>query len=241
MAKNDAQLWHRRFAHICDENLRKIKNEYDFEFQMNLAQCEVCLQGKQVRNSFKENGHRANEVLELVHSDVMGPFRTKSFSGARFIVIIVDDYSRKVFLSPIKNKSDFFEEFKKFKATAENHCSNKIKIFRTDNGTEYTSNAFQKFLNGCGIIHQKTAPYTSEQNGVSERLNRTIIDRVRCMLIDSGLEEKFWAEAAKTASYLLNRTPCRNNTICPEELWSGRKPSLKHIRVFGCKAFVHIP
>lgn len=124
---------------------------------------------------------------------------------------------------------------------AETQCSNKIKIFRSDNGTEYTNNSFQKFLNSCGIIHQRTAPYTPEQNGVSERLNRTIIDRVRCMLIDSGLDEKFWAEAAVTASYLLNRTPCRNHSVCPEEMWSGRKPSLNHIRVFGCKAFMHIP
>lgn len=119
----------------------------------------------------------------------------------------MDDYSRKVFLSPINKKSEVFGEFQKFKSMVENQTSQKIKIFRSDNGTEYINEQFQKLLSKCGIVHQKTAPYTPEQNGVAERLNRTIIDRVRCMLIDSGLDEKFWAEAAVTAAYLLNRIP----------------------------------
>ena len=89
---------------------------------------------------------------------------------------------------------------------------------------------------------KKSCPYTPEQNGVAERMKRIIADRVRCMLIDSGLYEKFWAEALITAAYLLNRMPIRNHTRCPEEIWSYKKPNLKHdIRIFGCKVMVHVP
>lgn len=72
-------------------------------------------------------------------------------------------------------------------------------------------------------------------------MNRTIIERVRCMLIDSGLDNRFWAEAAVTAAYLINRVPCRQQKKCPEEIWSGRKSNLTYLRVFGCPAFAHIP
>ena len=81
----------------------------------------------------------------------------------------------------------------------------------------------------------------TEQNGVAERMNRTIADRVRCLLIDSGLHKKFWAGAVVTAAYLLNRMPVRNNTRYPEEIWSNKIPNLKHIRIFGCKVMVHMP
>ncbi|XP_058982660.1 uncharacterized protein LOC105262273 [Musca domestica] len=238
---NDASIWHRRLGHICDDTLKKIKAANELNLKANGEKCEVCIQGKQSRASFKDEGHRATELLELVHSDVMGPFEPKSFSGARYIVTFVDDYSRKVFLIPIKNKWNVFEAFKDFKNMAENQCSKKLKIFRSDNGTEYVNAPFQKFLSDSGIIHQKTAPYTPQQNGVAERLNRTIMDRVRCMLLDAGLKNKYWAEASVTAAYILNRIPCRKQSKSPEEIWTSREQNLEHLRVFGCKAFVHIP
>lgn len=244
IASDDFKLWHRRLAHICENNLKKVMGASK-GVQCNGGaldeKCVVCIKGKQTRASFKETGHRASGLLHIVHSDVMGPFRTKSFSGSRFLLTFVDDYSRKVYVVPIKRKSDVFEEFKRFKMLAEMQCEAKIKVLRTDNGTEYTGNQFENYLADCGIQHQKTAPYTPEQNGVAERINRTIMERVRCMLLDAGLADVYWAEAAMTSAYLINLVPCRGNEISPEEMWSGKKPNLKHLRVFGSKAFVHIP
>ena len=109
----------------------------------------------------------------------------------------------------------------------ENQCTAKIKTLRTDNSREYLSKEFATFLVNNGIIHQKSCPYSGEQNGVAERINRTIIERVRCMLIDSGLWKKFWAEAANTACFLINKVPCRKES--PNEIWSGRSSNLKYL------------
>lgn len=237
------ELWHRRLAHICKQSMKQVQNS---TFGVNYSGtndkgCIVCCKGKQTRTIDKSAGTRAQNVLDIVHSDVLGPVSTKSFSGARFLLVFVDDFSRKVFAIPIVRKSDVFEKFKQFKSEVETQCGRKIKVLRTDNGTEYCNEQFIKLMRECGIVHQKTAPYTPEQNGVAERMNRTLIERVRCMLLDSGLGNIFWAEAANTAAYLLNRIPCRGNNRSPEEIWSGVKPNLKHLRIFGCTAMVHIP
>lgn len=241
--KENENLWHRRMGHICNNNLQNVKKScYGINCDVNSnEQYVTCVSGKQTRKSFKESGNRATGLLEIIHSDVVGPFQQKSFSGNRYLLTFVDDYSRKVFAIPIKKKSDVFNEFVNFKNLVENQCSSKIKILRSDNGTEYVNNQFLKFLKQHGIVHQKTCPYTPEQNGVAERMNRTLVERMRCMLFDAELGEHFWAETSVTAAYLINRVPCRGSLRTPEEIWSNKKPTLKHLRVFGCKAMVHIP
>lgn len=90
--------------------------------------------------------------------------------------------------------------------------------------------------------HQLTVGYAPEQNGVSERKNRTVMETARAMLMEKGLPNTFWAEAVSTAVYLLNRCPTKAvHDKTPVEAWSGRKPSAKHLRVFGCICYTHIP
>lgn len=104
---------------------------------------------------------------------------------------------------------------------------------RSDCGTEYCNNEFNCFLREAGIIHETTVPYTPEQNGVSERLNRTIIEKARAMLEDAHLENKYWAEAVSTAVYLNNLSPTNaKKGKIPEELWTGSKVNLSHLRVW---------
>lgn len=113
---------------------------------------------------------------------------------------------------------------------------------RTDNGKEYCNAPFKALLQRFGILHQTTAPYTTEQNGVAERMNRTLVERSRCMLFDSQLCKKIWAEAVMTAAYIINRSPCRMiDGKSPEEAWTGRKPNLQRLRVYGYKCQVHVP
>lgn len=97
-----------------------------------------------------------------------------------------------------------------FKAYVENHTGKKIKTFRTDNGTEYLSGEFDKFCRVNGIHHEETVTYTPEQNGVAERMNRTIIERAKCMLFDADLDDSYWAEACNMAEYLINRSVCKH-------------------------------
>lgn len=99
----------------------------------------------------------------------------------------------------------------------------------------------QFFCNEFGIKHFTTTPYTPQQNGVVERRNQTVIEMARCMLKSKDVPAEFWGEAVSTAVYILNRshTKCLNG-VTPFEMWYGRKPSVKHLRVFGCLAHVKV-
>ena len=124
----------------------------------------------------------------------------------------------------------------------EKSSGRKIKTLRSDNGGEYTSTEFTSFLTKEGIKHELTIPHTPQQNGVAERLNRTLIEGVRTMLADSKLPHRFWAEALSTAVYLRNRSPTKAlEGVTPYEAWSGTKPNVSSLRVFGCSAYAHVP
>jgi transposase InsO family protein len=114
-------------------------------------------------------------------------------------------------------------------------------MIRTDNGGEYICNRLKNYLKQEGIKLQTTVSYSPAQNGVAERKNRSIIETVKCMLLDAGLSQQYWGEAVMTAVYLQNRLPTKATVKTPFELWHGEKPDLSHIRIFGCKAFAYIP
>ena len=141
----------------------------------------------------------------------------------------------------MQHKSEVFDKLQDYITKTSNKFQRKPLILRSDNGGEFTGGKIQEYLKRHGIEHQKTVPYTPEQNGVAERKNRTLTEMIRCMLTDSGLSQKYWGEAAMTATYLQNRLLSRTVEKTPYELWHNEKPSVKHLRVFGCKAFVYIP
>ena len=118
-----------------------------------------------------------------------------------------------------------------------------MKILRSDNGGEYTSNQFKMFCNDKCIIPQLTPPYTPQLNGVAERMNRTLVESARCMMEHFKLSKSYWGEALTTAAYIRNRCPTRATDAekSPYEFWTGKKPLLKNLKVFGCHAYVHIP
>ena len=105
------------------------------------------------------------------------------------------------------------------------------------------SEEFKQFLKECGIRSEPTAAYSPQQNGVSERLNRTLVEAARSMISHAGLSKAYWAEAVATATYLRNRmmSSAIKSGITPYQLWYGKKPNLKHLRVFGCTVYSLIP
>jgi hypothetical protein len=142
----------------------------------------------------------------------------------------------------MKEKSEAFEIFKNFKALVEKESGCIIQCLRSDMGGEYTSHDFNEFCNTQGIKRQLTAAYTPQQNGVSERKNRTLLNIVISLLSCKNVPKRFWPEALKWATYVMNRSPTVSvKNITPEEAWSGIKPSVHHFRVFGCLAYAHIP
>jgi hypothetical protein len=134
------------------------------------------------------------------------------------------------------------EKFIEYKQRNETQTGLKIKRIRSDNGGEYIEKDFKKYLKDQGIIHEFTNAYSPEQNGIAERLNRTINDKARCMLGNSKLPKQFWAEAVRTANYIRNNSlcrPCENKT--PMELWNGYKPNISYFKIFGCTAYATLP
>lgn len=180
-------------------------------------------------------------MLNIIHTDICGPMESNSLGGSKYFILFVDDHSRMTAIYFLKNKNDALKSFKEYKALVENQTNKRIKIIKSDNGREFCNAEFGDYLKKMGIVHQTTCPYTPEQNGLCERMNRTLVEKARCMLFDAQLSKIFWAEATNTAVYLYNRTGLsvlQGKT--PYELWYNMKPDISHLRVFGSPVMVHI-
>ena len=241
-------LWHRRFGHLGERSLCRLKKDglvhgFDYDVSKEIDFCEPCVSGKIHRSPFPKAGReRAKEPLGLVHSDVCGKISSPSLGGAEYFITFIDDKTHYVWVYVIKHKHEVFQKFTEWKSLVEKSSGHKVKKLRTDNGGEYVSTEFENFLKKEGIEHQYTIPKTPEQNGVSERFNRTLIEKVRSMLADSELPHSFWAEALSTAAYLVNRSPTKTlDDKTPFEAWYRKKPNVNHLRVFGCLTYIHIP
>ena len=241
-------IWHRRYGHLGAQNLEKLSKEQmveGFDYNPTKASkfCEPCVDGKQSKVPFpKTGGEKSRELLGIIHTDVCGKIESKSLSGAEYFVTFIDDKSRYVWAFTLKRKSEVFQKFVEWQAMVEKSSGLEIKKIRSDNGGEYTSKEFEEHLKSFGTQHELTIPKTPQQNGVAERMNRTLVESVRSMLADSQLPKRFWAEALATAVYLRNRSPAtavKGKT--PYEVWTGSKPNVSHLRIFGCDAYAHVP
>lgn len=244
----DPNLWHQRLGHVHEQRLRDIHRK-ELVTGMDISStgltfCKGCVEGKMHRKPFKPVGEiRSTKRLQLVHTDVCGPMQTESLGGRRYFVTFTDDYTRSCAVYFMRKKDEVFEKFREYEAAVTNQSEERIGTLRSDNGGEYLSGAFDEYLKSRGIRHELTVPHTPEQNGVAERINRTLMESARAMLRHAGLPNMFWAEAVSTAAYLRNRLPSRafKQSTTPYELWCKRKPNVGHLRVFGCRAYAHIP
>lgn len=238
-------LWHQRLGHISRDRMsRLVKAEVlpNLDFT-DFETCVKCLKGKMAKGN-KKGAIRSSSLLELIHTDISGPYpigitRHKSF------ITLVDDHSRYMYLFLIKDKSESLEMFKTFKAEVENQLDQKIKVVRSDRGGGYygrdtdigqAPGPFSNFCKEHGIMHQFTIPGTPQQKGVTERRNRTLMDMVRSMMANTSLPEFLWTEALRIAVHILNRVPSKSVPKTPFEIWTGGKPSLKYMKVWGCPA-----
>src|ERR1044072_143610 len=158
--------------------------------------------------------------------------------GYFYFITFTDDMSRYGFLYLMKHKSESFEMFKRFRNEVEKQTGKSIKMLRSDRGGEYLSGDFLDYLKENWIISQWTPPGTPQHNGVSERRNRTLLDMIRSMMGFTDLPINLWGYALETAAYLLNKVPTKAVSTTPYEIWQGRKPSLKHMKEWGCHAYV---
>jgi Reverse transcriptase (RNA-dependent DNA polymerase)/gag-polypeptide of LTR copia-type/Pol polyprotein, beta-barrel domain/GAG-pre-integrase domain/Integrase core domain len=241
------EVWHKRLAHLGEGNIVKLsKMAWGMKVDTNttLGVCGGCQEGKQTRDVSHKPAKRAPEPGELLHSDLCGPIDPPSRGKANYFGLFIDDNTRMTYIVALETKTaaELLRRFKEVKSQIETHLGTKVKRLRTDGGGEYEK-SFGKYLKDNGIIHEVTAPYTPEQNGVSERSNRTILERTKAILADNpSLPKHLWMEIAQTVVYLKNRSPTTAlDRMTPYEAWFGERPNLSHLRTVGCTAWVHIP
>ena len=238
------EVWHKRFNHLNYDYLRKLKqrlfDEKSFDFNINQLNktCHPCIEGKMRNVTFAKSLSKANKPFELVHSDVCA-MDTESIGGNRYFVTFIDDFTSFCYCFPIKRKSQVPDLFIDFVTAVQTQYDRRVKILRSDRGGEYVNETLATFLQQKGIIHQTTAPMTPQQNGKSEVFNRIIVDKVRTMLLESGLPKTLWAEALMCAVYTKNRSPTKGNPDfkSPFEMLFGKLPSFSRLKCFGTIAF----
>jgi len=233
--EEQSQIWHRRLAHF---NIDKLINKLP---KVNMkTKCKICAKSK-LNRPFPPASNKTKNSFELIHMDLVGPI-TESLYGNKYILTILDDYTRFNWAYFMPNKSDTYDCFITWYNKIKNIYNKNIKSIRTDNGTEFLKSSFKNFCNNRGIDHQTTVPYNPQQNGRAERLNGVLISSATALLEDAKLSRRFWEDAIGTASYVYNRIPHQaiNNSILYERL-NNTPVDFNNIRVFGCKVLYLIP
>jgi len=245
-APNSLQLWHGRLGHVNMAGVKwMIKNKDIGGLKCSSMAvkdvCEPCVYGMVAMTPMPSaGGGRVTKRLQLVHLDLGGPMSEPSRGGALYFGTFTDDFSSWKDVVFLEKKSDLLSEYKKWLTKAQLHTGTKIKILRSDNGGQFVSHAFKALHDENGTTHQTTVPDTPQQNGVSERLNRVLVEITRTMMRHKDVDQVLWADAIKRAVYIKNLVTSRALTVgkTPFELLTGNKPNASHMRVFGSTCWV---
>nr|GEW90020.1 putative ribonuclease H-like domain-containing protein [Tanacetum cinerariifolium] len=238
---DESNLWHRRLGHINFKTINKlVKGNLVRGLPTKVLEyhntCVACKKGKQHKVSCKTKPISfVNQPLFRQHMDLFGQTFVKSINKKRYCLVITNDYSRFTWVFFLATKDETGPTLKNFITGLENQLSLKVKVIRSDNGTEFKIFNLNQFCGIKGIKREFSVPKTPQENGIAERKNRTLIEAARTMLANSLLPIPFWAEAVNTACYVQNMvlvTKPHNKT--PYELLHGRTPSIGFMRPFGC-------
>lgn len=231
LVKTDEDLIHRRMGH---------SSRYP-----TTTLCETCIYGKQARAPYLKSipeEKKATRILDCVASDVCGPFDPPTFDGFKYFITFIDCYSHFTMCYLLRRKSEAFDAYREYRSYVFNRFGRDIVRLRVDNGGEYVSHDFKSFCRSKGTQIEYTVPRNPSQNGIAERMNRTITEMSRCLLFDSNLDKKFWGEAVRSSVYIINRLPTNalRDKRTPAELWFGVPPDLDKIKCFGSAAYTHV-
>lgn len=229
------ELWHNRLVHIGERSLRDLhKHTSDVPIMIGeQPSCHPCKLGKATKKQFKSRFEPANYSGEIVHTDLMGPL-PPAMNGTKYVCTFTDQYSRYSHVVGLQSKDEAvqaIEEYKQLGHVKKYFKNGIVERLHTDGGREFSTADVAE--------HSITTPHTPQHNPFSERLNRTFMDPVRVMLEQSGLSAKYWDYCIDHVSYVKNRTVHSAIKCSPYERLTGEKPTLKHVRTFGCAAFVY--
>ena len=241
-------LWHQRLAHLSNKSLSALipQEAYDKEAEYEESVCQVCIKAKHTGKFERKPQPRATKSFELLYSDLCCPINPPLKLGFQYFILYIDDFKRVTWLYFLQTTTsiEVVSLFQNLQTKVEKQYPRwPMTRFWCDNGQgEYDNSLFRGILRVGGISLETSPHYTQSKNSVSERMIGTIVTKARVMLIDSKLEDDFWAEAVSTAVYLHAHT--RSQSIAgatPYEKLKGKKPELGHLRRFGCTAYKFIP
>lgn len=236
---------HRRFAHSSP---RAIKNAINSGHICGIelsdfieVQCTACIEAKAARKPISKirEGERATQLGGEIHSDIWGPAQTPTAGNRYYYISFTDDFSHWTTVFILRTKNEAFDSYKEFEAWL-NARGIKVLILRADRGGEYLDDDFIKHLDSHGTSRKLTVHDTPEDNGVSERLNRTLMEKVRAVIISSGLPRSLWGEALLHIVWLKNQSPTKAlKGRTPYEIVYDIPPNLKDVPIWGQDVWVH--
>jgi hypothetical protein len=238
----EARLLHRRLGHLSAgslQSLETVTTGLKGPVKALKEPCEPCILAKTVRIVNRKGPERVTAPLARLHTDFWGPYSVPSLYGSLYFVSFTDEATRKTWVFFTRDRASIRAIFTELKARIELETGLKIQVVRCDNAPEYK--ALAEHYRPYGLKFEFITPYFHQQNGVPERLNRTLVTVARAMLQDAGLPERFWEDAIATACYIRNRIPVGPKGMTPEEAYSGKKPYIGHLRAWGCLAYHYIP
>ena len=236
----DLQGWHETMGHCNMDDvirLESVSRGMKVSERGERKTCEVCLQGKMIKQTNKEERTRSEKRMEMVHTDLAGPISPPSREGHRYVISFTDDCTGVTFVYFMRTKDESVQMAERFLADSAPY--GKVKCLRSDKGTEFTSHAFTEFLIKHKIKFETSAPHSPHQNGVAERNWRTLFEMARCMLIEAKLDKSLWPYAVYTAAYTRNRCFNRRLKKTPFEALTGKKPNLANMRKFGSECYAY--
>ncbi|CAI7884124.1 unnamed protein product [Closterium sp. NIES-54] len=240
---------HARLAHVSVDTI-KSSAKHDVATRLDITPstgpdppCISCIGGKLARHTFLATGSDAAEALAVVHIDLCGPFRVAAKDGSLYFLLLKDRHTRFVWVMPVAKKSDVLREFQNWLVLVERQTKKSVLMLRSDRGREFLGKEFTDFVDGKGIVHDLTCPYTPQQNGMAEREMRTAVESVRTMLLHMGVQHHWWHLALRQAVWVRNCLE-RSSTppgTTPYQLLTGKKPDLTLARVWGCMVQFMVP
>ena len=178
-------------GYVNYKSLQKMINiEILPKFECNKSKCQVCVESKFAKHPYT-SVERNSEPLDLIHTDICDMKSIPSHGGKKYFITFIDDYTRYCYVYLLNSKDEAIDAFKQYKIEVDNQLNKKIKMIISDRGGEYEF-PFQEICLENKIIHQMTAPYTPQQNGVAERKNRTLKEMMNALLLSSILPQNLW-------------------------------------------------
>ena len=250
LSQNQLEVWHKRLGHVGQETLQKtasMTEGMELTSKETLdGMCEACEVSKSVRTVSRKPQQREKHAFDKVHVDVLS-VNPPSYDGHKWAVLLTDDYSRARWIRIFTHKHEAFTKVVEFITEVKKQYSRDVRKLRMDSGREYGGDKLTNYAKLHGILLEPTVPYTPEQDGVAERGIRTVLEKTRTICYDQGIPLILWSEIIQAVIRITNRTytsAVREVTPLQALLKDVDKedspPSIKHLRILGCKSYVHI-